>query len=290
MELNYLRAFYEVAKAGKFSAAAQTLRISQSALSRSVALLEENQKVLLFDRSKKGVVLTEKGKQVFHHCERLFQMERDIEDVCRGTQDKCEGPLRFAATDHVINYFLVNPIHAFRRKYPAVIPSIRSGTPDEIVDTLLKEECEFALLFSKVNSPQIEYRKLKKEPMALVCQPEIWQRHKSIKRILENHGYLCSIGALLERRPSRVLLELFGEAPKIGLETNSQEAQKRFCLAGEGIAYLSRFMVEEEISKGKLFEIPVDHQHEFDLWLAKRRGSAMSLNARRFLEHLGYID
>lgn len=292
MELNYLKAFYEVAKSGRFSEAAKRLRISQSALSRSVALLEESEGVILFDRSKSGVTLTPTGNEIFLRCEQLFQTEKEIENLCRGVKEKCEGIFRFAASDHIINDFLVRPIHEFRRAYPKVIPSILSGTPDELVDSLLDTENEFALLFSKIESPQIAFTRLHPEVMALVCQPELWKKNKStsnektLKNIIENNGYLCSIDSLTKNRPSRVLLELFGGAPQIGLETNSQEAQKRFCLAGEGVAYLARFMVEKEIKSGELFEIPVDYPHEFHLWLAKRKGHHLSLTARTFLDSI----
>ncbi|HEX7673614.1 MAG TPA: LysR family transcriptional regulator [Bdellovibrio sp.] len=292
MELNYLRVFYEVAKVGKFSEAAKKTNTSQSALSRSVALLEESEGVILFDRSKNGVVLTPKGQEVFLLCEQLFRTEKEIENLCRGAQEKCEGPLRFSAPDHVVNDYLVKPLHDFRRQYPEVVPSIRSGTPDEIVTGLLNTDSEFALLFAKVNMPHVEYKRLQPEAMALVCHPDIWKECKSsnhdktLKKVLKTYGYLCSIGALLESRPSRVLMELFGESPKVGLEINSQESQKRFCLAGEGVAYLSRFMVKKEIDKGDLFEIPVDNIHEFHLWLAKPKGKQLSLTSRMFLKHL----
>ncbi|WP_413289212.1 LysR family transcriptional regulator [Bdellovibrio sp. HCB337] len=292
MELNYLRVFFEVAKSGKFSDAARKMNISQSALSRSVALLEESEGVTLFDRSKKGVALTPKGQEVFHLCEQLFRTEKEIENLCRGIQEKCEGPLRFSAADHVINDYLVKPLHEFRRKYNKVVPSIRSGTPDEVIQAVLNTDCEFGLLFAKVNLPNVEYRILHREAMAVVCHPRLWKENKSssnektLKAILKNYGYICSIGALLETRPSRVIMELFGEAPQIGLETNSQESQKRFCLAGEGVAYLSRFMVAKEIESGKLFEIPVDHPHSFNLWLATAKGKHLSLTSRMFLKHL----
>ena len=240
------------------------------------------------------MALTIKGQQVFQLCEQLFHTEKEIEDLCRGVQEKCEGPLRFAASDHVINDYLVKPIHDFRRQYPKVIPSIFSGTPDEIVDSLLNTECEFALLFAKVNTPQVEFHKLQPEVMALVCHPDIWKESKSssndktLKKVIRNYGYLCSIDALMGSRSSRVINEIFGEVPQIGLETNSQEAQKRFCLAGEGVAYLARFMVEKEIQKGQLFEIPLDHPHEFNLWLAKRKGRHLSLQARTFLKHFDF--
>lgn len=291
MELNYLRAFYEVAKVGKFSEAASRLNISQSALSRSVSLLEESEGVVLFDRSKSGVVLTAKGQQVFHLCEDLFRTEKAIENLCREVQEKCEGPLRFSATDNVINDFLVQPMHSFRRKFPKVVPSITSGSPDEIINGLNYSENEFALCFAKVAIPNIEYRPLRAEMMTLVCKPEIWKECKSssndktLKKVLEKYGYLCSIGALLEARPKRVIQELFGETPQIGLETNSQEAQKRFCLAGEGVAYLTRFMVKDEIARGELFEVPVEFPHEFNLWLAQKKGRQLTLAARTFLEH-----
>ena len=292
MELNYLRVFYEVAKAGKFSETAKKLNISQSALSRSVSLLEENEGVVLFDRSKGGVALTPKGLDVFRLCEQLFQTEKEIENLCRGIQDKCEGLLRFAASDHVINDYLPASLHEFRRKHPKVVPSIRSGTPDEIVHALLTTDCEFALMFAKINTPQVEFKRLHPERMSLVCHPDIWKECKSssnektLRKVIDKYGYISAIGASMGQRSSQVLIELFGEMPPIGFEVNSQESQKRFCLAGEGVAYLTNFMVKNEVESGELHEIQVDHIHEFHLWLARPKGKQLSLSSRMFLQHL----
>ncbi|MGE3263559.1 MAG: LysR family transcriptional regulator [Bacteriovoracia bacterium] len=292
MEINYLRVFYEVAKVGRFSEAAKKMGISQSALSRSVALLEEGEGVQLFERSKKGVTLTPVGKEVFQRCEQLFHAFRDIENLCQGKREVCEGTLSFATSDHVTNDLLVEPIQSFRKKFPKVVPSIFTGSPDDIVQALLTTDCEFGLLFSKIPLPQIEYKSLRMEKMALVCQPQLWKKNKAandletLRKVLEEAGYIASFGSLLHSRQTRVLLELFGEMPRIGLETNSQEAQKRFCLAGGGVAYLARFIVEKEIREGTLFEIPVGTPHEFYFWAATRKGKQLSLAARTFLEHL----
>jgi DNA-binding transcriptional LysR family regulator len=292
MELNYLRVFYHVAKEGKFSESAKKLNISQSALSRSVSLLEESEGVVLFDRSKNGVTLTQKGMDVFRLCEQLFHTEKEIENLCRGFQEKCEGVLHFAASDHVINDYLPRPLHEFRRQYQRVVPSIQSGTPDEIMNFLVKAECEFALMFAKISTPQIESIRLHPERMSLVCHPDLWKECKSasnektLHKLIHQFGYISAVGALMGRRSSQVLVELFGELPTIGIEVNSQESQKRFCLAGEGAAYLANFMVKKEIERGELFEIPVDHSHEFHLWLARPKGKQMSLTSRTFLKHL----
>jgi LysR family transcriptional regulator, cyn operon transcriptional activator len=293
MELNYLRVFYEVAKVGRFTEAARRLRISQSALSRSVALLEESEGVQLFERSKQGVELTRIGKEVFRRCEEMFRTFHEIEGLCKGTRETCEGPLTIATTDHVANELLIQPLQDFRSKFPKVIPTLVMSTPDGIVESLVKGNSEIGLLFVKVPLPQIEYEILRSEKMALVCHPDVWARAKSssvqktLRKALQNEGYIASIGASREARPLRVLRELFGEVPRIGFEVSAQETQKRICLAGGGVAYLARFMVEREIEDGRLFEIPVESPHSFHFWAATRKGSELTLTARSFLEHLG---
>lgn len=292
MELNHLQVFYEVAKDGSFTEAARRLHISQSALSRSVALLEESENVILFERSKKGLSLTPIGEEVFRKCQEMFQVYQKIGEVCRGIREKVEGPLRFATTDHVTNHLLIGPLQAFRAEYPLVIPSIFTGTPDEIIEALLKTDAEFGLLFTKVAAPQIEYEEIHEEPMSLVVHADIWRENKAanqtatLNKVLDKVGYIASIGATTQTRPSRVLNELFGKMPRVGFEANGQESQKRVCLARGGVAYLSRFMVEQEIKAGILHEIDVDSPHVFSLWLATKKGKVLSVAARTFLERL----
>lgn len=292
MELNHLRVFFEVAKVGRFNEAARKLSISQSALSRSVALLEESEGVQLFERSKKGVALTVIGEEVFRRCEEMFRTFHEIEGICRGTRETCEGLLSIGTTDHVINDLLTPPILAFREKFPKVIPSVVTGTPDEIASAVVNSYREFGLLFVRVPMPQLKYEMLRTEQMALVCQPALWQKARSssttktLHNVLREKGYISSVGAHLQTRLSVVMQELFGELPRIGFEANGQETQKRVCLAGGGVAYLSRFMVRKEIEAGTLHEIPIDTPHSFNLWLVTRKGHSLTLTARTFLGHL----
>lgn len=292
MEIGYLKVFFEVAKLGSFTEAAKHLNISQSALSRSVALLEESLKVQLFLRSKKGVSLTPTGDEVFRKCSELFKTVNSIDQICRGSKETIEGTLKFVTTDHIINDLLIKPLQSFRQNHSAVVPSVQTGTPDDIAKNVLNSESEFGLSFVKVTLPNLDYGIVRRESMVLVCTPELWRKHrtgqttKTLKRIIEDAGYIASIGATLQERPSRVLKELFGEMPKIGFEANGQEIQKRVCLEGGGVAYLARFLVNQEIRDGKLFEIPIETTHSFNLWLITRKGQDLSITAQAFLEHL----
>jgi DNA-binding transcriptional LysR family regulator len=180
---------------------------------------------------------------------------------------------------------------SFRQQYPKAIPSAFISTPDEILEKLLQKDCEFTLSFAKVVAPQVEFEALREEPMALVVRSDIWTASSGsvtsrLNKILDQHGYISSVGAHLQTRPTRVLKELFGRMPKIGLEVNGQESQKRICMAGGGVAYLSRFMVAREIEAGLLQEINVGQGHVFKLWLATRRGQELTTGSRVFIERL----
>src|SRR5688572_26359702 len=136
MELNHLRYFFEVAQAGSFTHAARKLRISQSSLSKAVALLEDREGVKLLQRSKKGVALTAVGTEVYRMSAAIFLTVTEIENTCRGTKEVCEGYLRFGASDHVTNYLLVDEVRALQKEHAKVVPSIFSGAPHEIIEMI----------------------------------------------------------------------------------------------------------------------------------------------------------
>jgi len=77
------------------------------------------------------------------------------------------------------------------------------------------------------------------------------------------------------------------ETPTV-FESNSQETQKRYCLAGGGVAFLARFMVESEIDRGELVEIPTAKPLSLDLHVARRKSLPLSLSARTFLQQLKF--
>ncbi len=290
MELNYLNYFFEVAKAGSFTKAAQQLRISQSALSKSVALLEDREGVQLFERSKKGVSLTASGLQVFHKCEQLFQIVSEIEATYRDVKEVCEGFLSFGASDHLCNYFLIHKIQQMKAQHPKIVPQIYSGTPNDILNLIKQGEVEFGLFFTKVNLSGIKYESIFQMEMILVCHPQWTQDFPSpiscrnLKALLQKVGFIGSIRSQYQKHPSQELMDILKTQPNIVSESNSQETQKRLCLEGLGISFLTRFMIEEELSSGALVEIPLKRAIAIPLYLARRNDRNLSLSARTFLK------
>lgn len=289
VELNHLRHFYEVAKAGSFTGAARTLRISQSALSKTVALLEAREGVNLLQRSKTGVSLTLLGQQIFDQAEQIFSTVDSIQDTFRNHKEICEGILRFGASDHIANYLIAPRAAKAQGKFPKLIPSVFSATPPEIAELILKNNLEFGLSFMKLNRQGLIYEPLCDVDMAIVYHPSL----SSIKKIrsksdlLKAMGYISSVREDSKQQVSPELLEVIGENPETAFESNSQETQKRLCLAKVGFAYLARFMVEEEIQSKKLVEFPFPKPPKLTIYLGRKKNAALSFNARSFLQEIG---
>ena len=285
-----MRYFYEVAKSGSFTEAARRLHISQSALSKAVRLLEDQEGVALFTRGKTGVALTPIGNEVFQRSAAIFEMVTEIEDTVRGTKAECEGYLRFAASDHVIRYLLMDPVYEMIKKYPKVVPSIFNGGPNEVCASILRNESEFGLFFTKINIPQLIYEPVMPIQMAIVCHPRLLKNPKAtfpaLRKFIGDHGYLSSIGSQYQHHPSESLIGQLGEFPRVIFECNSQEAQKNYCRTVGGVAYLARFMVEKELKAGTLAEYPLPQSFSMDLVMARRRSHPLSLNAQTYLNLL----
>jgi len=284
MELNHLRCFFEVARAGSFTAAAKNLHTSQSALSKAVALLEDREGIKLLERSKKGVVLTPLGQEVFDQCNVIFNNVQEIQDRVRGATYKCEGFLSFGSSDHLARYILVDKLKDFREKYPKVVPSVFVGAPNEILEKILKNELEFGLSLSRVNMPGIEYKRLTPFELCLVASTRL---HKQItSQDFNEFGIIGSISREFQRHPSYKVFEFLKSSPKINFESNSQELQKRLCLAGEGCVLLAKFMVEEELREKILKEIPLPKPLLADLFLMKRKQHVFTRPAQKFVEEV----
>lgn len=292
MDLGYLKAFYEVAQLGSFSRAAEKLHISTSALSRSVALLEESEGVQLFVRSKTGVTLTPVGTEVFVKCEKVFNTCKEIESLCQGKRENCEGVLSFALIDHILNYMLAEPLQEFLNLHPKILPSIYTEGHFEVIERVKSANVEFGFTFTKVPDPLVEYKKIIKKPMAVVCHPGLWREShssstkKTLQKVVAKRGYISSLDLHVQEGPLQVVKEIFGEVPKVSFEVNSQESQKSIALAGGGIAFLSKFMVEKEIENGSLVEIPTEKTYSFNLWLLTRTGRELSLNSKTAIDFL----
>lgn len=121
MNWEKLRLFYEVAKYPNITAAAEALNINQSAVSRSIILLEHQYKKKLFNRSKSGITLTKDG-QLLHECVKNMMLSIEVANkVIDNDNDKeIAGILRLATNEALASTWLIHYVDEFLVKYPKV--------------------------------------------------------------------------------------------------------------------------------------------------------------------------
>ena len=121
VNLDLYRVFYVVAKRGSLTKAAEELYISQPAVSQSVKQLENQLGVALFNRTHRGMELSEEGgKRIIDRVERALRLFEEAEKEVCATGENGNEEIRISAPDEVFRYVLAEKAAAFSRKFPAV--------------------------------------------------------------------------------------------------------------------------------------------------------------------------
>jgi DNA-binding transcriptional LysR family regulator len=278
LELNHLRYFYEVAKHGSFTAAARAIRVSQPSLSKVIRQLEEREGVILFERGKHGVSLTEKGKLVFETCQNVFQELDTLKTQLTEQKDVVSGELLLGASDNLCNYVLPPILSAFQKEYPKVTVNLYSGSAPEIQDEILDGGAELGLFYTKVKKG----REFVSEPLRFV------------EFALVRAGRGADLGPYIGSRasdysrsyPALEMLHSIGIRPRVAFETNNQETQKKLALLGAGFTLVPLHMVEAELKSGALRRIRTETPLGSWVSVIRRRNRPLSRIARLFIDDL----
>ena len=124
MDWDKLRIFHAVAEAGSFTHAAETLNLSQSAISRQISSLEGSLNVPLFHRHARGLILTEQGELLFRTASEVFTRLPSTESRIRESKERPQGSLRVTTTVAFGSVWLTPRIKEFNDHYPEIALSL----------------------------------------------------------------------------------------------------------------------------------------------------------------------
>jgi DNA-binding transcriptional LysR family regulator len=147
LNVGRLRVFREVADRGSFSAAAEELSYTQSAVSQQIAALEAEVGMPLLERLPRGVRLTQAGRTLAGHSEGIFARLQAAETELQELRGLRGGQLRMASFPTAGATLMPVAIAEFRRRHPQVELSLAEGEPEEIAPRLHAGELDLALLF-----------------------------------------------------------------------------------------------------------------------------------------------
>jgi DNA-binding transcriptional LysR family regulator len=268
LDVRRMRVLREVAQRGSFSAAAEALSFTQSAVSQQIAALEREAGTVLVQRSARGVRLTEAGEAVVRHTEailaRLAEAETELEAIAglRG------GRLRTAAFESAGATLMPLAIAAFRERHPAVELSMTLLEPEDSLPQLRAGELDLALTFDShggASAEAIALRPLLDDPMYLVLPRDHPLAHKRNLRLadLADEAWIggpagCECNRLIRRTCAAA-----GYDPRIAFETDDYTAVQGFVAAGVGVSLIAELglrSVRDDIAVRSLGrETPVRH-------------------------------
>ena len=146
MQVNRLKYFVTVAEQGSFSAAAEKLYTTQSAVSKQIMALERELEVTLFDRTHRRVVLTKQGEIVFRHAKQVLDDYKEMLAQLREAQEQEGGKLSIASIPVMGQYGITDLVGRFRRENTDILLSVGEMEGSEILTAVKNGEYDMAFL------------------------------------------------------------------------------------------------------------------------------------------------
>lgn len=156
VNLELYRVFYTVAKCGSLTRAADELFISQPAVSQAIKQLEGQLGTPLFNRTHRGMELSEQGgKQIFDIVARALGELDEAENKLKEINSKATGTIRISASDTIFSYVVIDKIAEYHEKFPDVKINLINCITTETLDLLKNNKCDIAFLNLPVDDKDI---------------------------------------------------------------------------------------------------------------------------------------
>ena len=257
--LELYKAFYTVAKCGSLTKAAEELYISQPAVSQAIKQLETQLGGTLFNRTHKGMELSETGgKQIFPLVEQALKLFEQVESKYAELKDTATGVVRICASDTVATHFLLPYIKRYHEKYQDVNLILQNGTSGETIELLKNKKGDIGFVNLPIDDSDVNLlssvMQLHDTFVASDRFAELETGVVELKRLQDYPLLMLELSTA-----TRQAIVSFAHSQGIHLhpeiELASLELMAELAKSGIGIACIPREFVSHEINSGSLKEI-----------------------------------
>jgi len=286
MELFPLRVFLTVASEKSFSRAAERLLRTQPAVSLAVQRLEHELGDTLIDRSAKQLLLTDAGRIVLDYARRFENLEAELENALAEMRDNSSGRLVIGANESTTLY-LLGQIEQYRRLYPKVKVQVRRCLSSRIPAQLIDGDLELGLLSYDPGDDRLVSTVIYTDHLAFIVSPEHRFAGRESVSITDlgmetfiAHNVVSPYREVVLREFQRYKVQL-----NMDVEMPTVETIRRLVQRNQGVAFLPRLCVEQEVEQGILCEVGVrELKVERQIRLVHPARRALSHAAKAFLE------
>lgn len=285
MDLHGLQVFRAVATEKSFSRAASRLARTQPAISLAVQRLEEELGERLIDRQGRAVRLTDAGTMVLDFARRFDNLRQELLTSMSERRDNASGRLTIGANESTTLYLLPH-LTEYRRRYPRVRVQIRRSLSSRIPDELIEGDLELGVISYAPQDDRLVSRVIYTDHLAFVVSPQHRLARRKTVSISElgmetfiAHNVISPYRDVVEREFQRLRVPLNRDVEMPTIETIRKLVQQ-----DEGVAFLPRMCVEEEIAQGALREVRIKELHvERKIHLVHPAHRTLSHAAQAFL-------
>ena len=245
LDVKRLRVLREVAARGSFSAAADALAYTQSAVSQQIAALEREAGTVLVDRNARGVRLTEAGRALVRHADVILARLADAEAELDAIAGVRGGRVRLVSFPTAGATIAPRAIGRFRERHPGVEVTLARREPDEGLECLKSGECDIALTveagFDRICDKAIDRHPLLDDRM-YVClpanHPAAGKARLRLKDLADEAWIMgvtatCPDGQILQRACQGA-----GFEPRLAFQSDDYVAIQGFVAAGVGVCFI----------------------------------------------------
>jgi DNA-binding transcriptional LysR family regulator len=257
MTLEQLRIFAAVAERQHITRAASTLNLTQAAVSASIAALEAQHDVKLFDRVGRNIALTETGRLFLEEARGVLARAAAAETALRDYAGLKHGRLAVHASQTIASYYLPRLIVEFRRLHPGFTIELAIGNTGQVAAAIKAGTAELGFVEGPLDLPELQVEPVTDERMAVVTAPgHSWAKggeltNGDLRRaewVFREEGS-GTRDAFLSALANRGLKE---DDLNIALTLPSNEAVREAVAEGGGVACLSLLVCARALSAGAL--------------------------------------
>lgn len=288
MNITHLRSFYNAAKYKSISKAANELYLSQPGLSMQIKSLENCFGVLLLDRSRKGVELTEAGKIVFDYADAMLSLNDNIELSLKKLKQK-HTTLEIGSCRSIGDYILPFTLYNFKQIHSDIDISVDIDSTFCIIKKVQDMTLNLGIIQESSVPNDLECKALPKDELILVASSDYEYEEISISD-------LYSIPIIVREKSSATRLNLENILRKNGVDIeklniifsfNSPEAIKKSVILGKGLSFVPKITIKEELQTNVLKKVVVNNlDTRFNYYISYRKNHCFSKSEELFMEFM----
>ena len=259
-----LKVFQSVAKCLSFTKAAESLHMTQPAVTFQVRQLEEHFNTRLFDRAHNKVTLTPTGEKVAEFADKIFGIYAEMESSVRELTGEISGALTIGASTTIAEYMLPALLGEFKTRHPEISLRLKVSNTEGIVAMVEENVIDLGVVEAPVANRNLIVEVCHEDDLVVVASPD----HELVKRGLMVKPEDIKLYPFVSREEGsgtrEVILQYLiqeGINPHdldICLELGSPEALKGAVEAGLGISIISRSTISKELKLNTLVALQLD--------------------------------